>query len=222
MVNSISVIVQNLIDQDLSLQDALQRDYANYSAIARLLKSKVGEAFGQEVKLVSVITAVKRAKLLYRPKKKETSKVVANSIINIRTDAAKITIRKTAKTLKTIRQNLLDFIGEFFYVLEGVSITTLLFDERQFKKINTLFLENEILDKRRNLAAIIIQSPEEIVDTPGCITSFYNQISRRQINIEEAVSCYTDTIIILNMNDVNPAFMALTDLISEARAHIRA
>lgn len=57
MVNFISKIVQTLIDNDLSLQDALQKDYGNYSAIARMLKPKVEEILGQDVKLESIITA---------------------------------------------------------------------------------------------------------------------------------------------------------------------
>jgi len=47
--------------------------------------------------------------------------------------------------------------------------------------------------------------------------SFYNTVSRRHINIEETMSCYTETIIVLAMEDVSKAFAALTDLITEAR-----
>jgi len=80
------------------------------------------------------------------------------------------------------------------------------------QKNNLLILEKEI-----NLAAIIINSPETIAKTPGCLTAFYNQVSRRHVNIEDTVSCYTDTIIVVKMKDVGQAFAALTDLISEAR-----
>jgi hypothetical protein len=220
MANSTSSIigaVQVLIDQDLSLQDALQRGYGNYSAIARMLKPKVAEALGRDIKLESIVTAIKRSKKNYRLKRNETSKVIAKSTINIRTDINKITVRKADRSLMTIRRNLPDFLGEFLHVLEGVSVTTLIFDEKLSDKIDSLFSKDEVLDRRRNLAAIVMQSPTEIVDTPGCITSFYNQISRRHINIEEAVSCYSDTIILLDMKDINSAFMALTDLVAEAR-----
>ena len=57
----------------------------------------------------------------------------------------------------------------------------------------------------------------DITTTPGCVQTFYNAISRRHINIEETMSCYTETIIILAMEDVSKAFEALTELISEAR-----
>lgn len=217
MVNSIMMVVRELIDRDLSIQDSLQRGYGNYSAIARLLRPKVVEALGRDVKLESVITAVKRGKDIYKPSRLNASKVVAGSTINIRTDVGKITLRKTDNVLETIRKDLPKYLGEFLHVLEGVSVTTLILDEKLFEEINSKFWKDDILDEKKNLAAIVIQSPSDIVDTAGCITAFYGRISRRHINIEETVSCYTDTIILLKMEDINAAFTALTDLIAEAR-----
>jgi hypothetical protein len=220
MVNSISSVVQDLIDRDLSLQDALQRGFANYSAIARMLKPKVVESLGRDVKIESVITSVKRAKVSYKPLKGNVTQVVSKSTINIRTDVAKVTIRKTDSTLEIIRRDLSSFLGEFLHVLEGVSVTTLIHDQKLFSEICSMFLDEDILDRRQNLAAIVVQSPNEIVDMPGCITAFYSQISRRHISIQETVSCYTDTIIVLSMDDVGTAFTALTDLVTEARRSI--
>ncbi|MDH5441447.1 MAG: ACT domain-containing protein, partial [Candidatus Bathyarchaeota archaeon] len=62
-----------------------------------------------------------------------------------------------------------------------------------------------------------VQSSREIVDTPGCIVALYIPISRNRINIEETVSCFTETIIVLKMEDAGRAFNLLTDLISNAR-----
>ncbi|MEM3641221.1 MAG: hypothetical protein QXH37_04810 [Candidatus Bathyarchaeia archaeon] len=104
MVNSISKIVQTLIDNDPPLQDALQRDYGNYSAIARMLKPKVEEILGRNVKIESVITSVKRAKVNYKPLQGNVTKVVAESIINIRTDTAKVSVEKTKRNLEIIRK----------------------------------------------------------------------------------------------------------------------
>ena len=38
--NSLSRVVQNLIEQDPSIEDSLERGYANFSGIARTLKPK--------------------------------------------------------------------------------------------------------------------------------------------------------------------------------------
>jgi hypothetical protein len=217
MVNSISKIVQNLIDNDLSLQEALYRGYGNYSAIARMLMPKVKEILGQDVKLESIITSVKRAKRNYKPLGGNITKVVARSVINIRTDVAKISVEKTKRNLEKMRKILVDFPEEFFQVIEGISAVTLIFDQTLFDKICSIFREKDVLDKRKNLATIIIRSPDEIIDTPGCVLAFYNAVSRRHINIEETMSCFTDTIIVLAMEDVSKAFAALTDLIAETR-----
>jgi hypothetical protein len=217
LVNSISKNVQALIDNDLSLQDALQKDYGNYSAIARMLRPKVKEILRQDVKLESIITAVKRAKVSYRQRTKNITEVAAKSVINIRTDVAKISVEKTSRNLEKIRKTLANFSEEFFHVIEGVSAITLIFDQKLFEEICSLFPEKEILDKRQNLAAVIIHSPIELISTPGCILLFYSTVSRKYINIEETMSCFTDTIMVVSMRDISKAFAALADLIAEAR-----
>ncbi len=217
MVNSISKTVQNLIDEDLSLQDAMQRDYANYSAIARMLMSKIKETAGNEVNIESVITAVKRAKVNYTVLQGKITKVVAGSGLNIRTDMAKVSVEKTKENLEKVRKMLATFSADFLQVLEGNSVITLISDLNSFNNISSIFAKKDVIDQKKNLATIIIRSPDEITSTPGCVQAFYNAVSRRHINIEETMSCYTETIIVLAMEDVSKAFAALTDIISEAR-----
>jgi hypothetical protein len=217
MVNSISKTVQNLIDEDLSLQDALQRGYGNYSAIARMLMPKVKEAVNSDVNLESVITSVKRAKANYTILQGKITRVVAGSVLNIRTDMAKVSVDKTKQNLEKIRKSLATFSGEFLQVIEGNSVVTLISDLYSFHKINGIFDKNDVIDQKQNLATVIIRSPDQITSTPGCVQAFYNAVSRRHLNIEETMSCYTETIIVLAMEDVSKAFAALTDLITEAR-----
>jgi hypothetical protein len=217
MVNSISKTVQNLIDEDLSLQDALQRDYGNYSAIARMLMPKVKEAVNSDVNLESVITSVKRAKANYTILQGKITRVVAGSVLTIRTDMAKVSVDKTKQSLEKIRKSLATFSGEFLQVIEGNSMVTLISDLYSFHKINGIFDKTDVIDQKQNLATVIIRSPDDITSTPGCVQAFYNAVSRRHINIEETMSCYTETIIVLAMEDVSKAFAALTDLITEAR-----
>jgi hypothetical protein len=217
MVNSISKTVQNLIDEDLSLQDALQRKYGNYSAIARMLMPKIKTTINGKVNLESVISSVKRAKGNYTILQGKITKVVAGSVLNIRTDMAKVSVDKTKHNLEKIRKTLASFSGEFLQVIEGNSVVTLISDFNSFHKINALFDKTAVIDQKQNLATVIIHSPDSITFTPGCVQAFYNAVSRRHINIEETMSCYTETIIVLAMENVSKAFAALTELITEAR-----
>ncbi len=222
MANSIAKTVQTLIDNDLSIQDALHRGYANHSALARLLLPRVREALGREVKFESIRTSVKRYKTIFQsPKRSDMTGIVARSTINVRTDVAKVTFEKTRNNMEVLRKVLADFSGTFLQVLEGTSTVTLVLDQRLYGKVSPMFRREGILDEKQNLAAVIVQSPKEIIDTPGCAIAFYSPVSRRRVNIEETVSCFTDTILILRMEDVGEAFNALTELIAEARKSIR-
>lgn len=217
---SLSKVVRSLIENDLSLQDALDRGYANFSAVARLLKPRVEEILGRKVKLEGLITSVKRAKLSYKPRL-DYVKIVAESVINLRTDVAKISLEKTRKTLETARKTLASYPETFLQILEGATTLTLIVDQRISGEVRSAFMKGDVLDEKQNLAALIVQSPREIVDTPSCIVALYIPISRNQINIEETVSCFTETIIILKMEDVGRAFTLLTDLITNARKTLK-
>jgi hypothetical protein len=185
-----------------------------------MLKPKVEQVLGREVKLESVITSVKRVKADYRPPRGNIASVIARSVINIRTDVAKISVEKNNRTMDAIRKTFVEFLGKFFHVLEGISAITLIFDRTSFKDVYSTFEGKDILDKKQNLAAIMVHSPREIIDTPGCAIAFYNPVSRRGINIEETMSCFTDTIVVIPMEDVGEAFIVLTDLVAEARKSV--
>ena len=74
------------------------------------------------------------------------------------------------------------------------------------------FNDREVLENTRNLAAIIVNSPIGVINVPGVVFAIYGQVAKRQINIEDTVSCFTDTIIVVNTKDVAIAFTALNEL----------
>jgi len=216
---TISSAVKDAIEGDLSLQDALQRGYGNVSAIARLIAPQVERSIGGTVNMESLITSVKRIRGDYQPPQTQISKIIAESIVNVRTDVAKVSVEKTKRTLEVVRRLLSTYQEEFLQVSESISAITLIVDQRMLDIVIQHFREDDVLEKEPNLAAIIMHSPEEIIRTPGCAVAFYNQVSRRHVNIEDTISCYTDTIIVVRMPEISRAFTALTDLIADARKH---
>ncbi len=218
MVKSISRVVQNLIEQDPPLQDALSRGYANYSSVARMLRPKVSEALGKRVKLSGIATSVRRAKLDPPYKDLDINSVVAGSVLSVRTDVAKLSVEKTSETLKVLQSLIDNFWSEFLQILIGSSSMTIIMDQRAVEKAAGAFNPKEILDRKDSLAALVIQSPKDIIDTPGCISVFYRALSRIGVNIEETVSCFTETIVLISMEGVGKALASLTDLISTARS----
>jgi len=214
---AIIAAVREEIDYDLSLQDALARDYANISAVSRIMQPRVSQKLGREVNIESIVTSLKRLRGVYTAASEEIRAVIAESIVNVRTNVSKISVEKTRRSLEAVSSMLASHQHDFLHVSESISSVTLIFDQRLHAKVRDRLPDSVVLEEGDDYAAIIVQSPVRIRTTPGCIINFYNQIARRHVNIEDTVSCHTDTIIVVKMNEVGKAFTALTDLITEER-----
>jgi len=213
--------VREAVNSDLSIQDAIARDYVNLSKLARMLKPTVEHRIKRKVgSIESVVTSLKRVRKSYEPTSTGIGRVIAGSVINVRTHVSKLSLEKTKRTLELVGQMLSKHQEDFIQVSESISAITLIFDQRLHKRVRSEVLRVTILEEGDFYAAIIVQSPPEIISTPGCVMSFYNQLARRHVNIEDTVSCYTDTIIVVKMDDVGKAFETLTELINEERAKL--
>ncbi len=219
---SISKTVKGIIDNDLSLQDALSRRYANYTAIARLIKPKVEHELGRKVNIESLVSSVKRVKPRLQLAQQGIEGVIAQSVVNVRTDVAKLSVEKTRRSVEAARNLIATHQEDFLQVSESNTAVTMIFDQKLLPDVHKRFNDEDILDEQSDLAAIIVHSPSEIVRTPGVILAIYAKIAENHVNIEDTVSCFTDTIIIIRMDEVARTFSALTDLISECRQRINA
>ncbi len=214
---SITEAVRETISSDLSFQDSLQRDYCNISALARILKPQIDHMLGRDTSIESIITALKRSKHDYNVQQKPIASILAASTITVNTDVAKVSAKKSKKTIEKVAKAMIQSTGNFISISESIMSITLVFDDLLLQDVKGMLAYDDILEIENSLAAIIVHSPEEIIKTPGCAIAFYNQLARRHINIEDTVSCYTDTIVLVKMEQVGKAFNALTDLISNSR-----
>jgi len=212
--------VRDEVNFDFSFQDAIARDYANLSGLSRVLRPKVAARMGKKVKDVNeegIISSLKRIRDDYSPASSQVANVVANSVVNVRTGVSRLSVEKTRKTLQTVSTLLSSYQEDFMQVSESLSSITLIFDERLHKEVKKALSSAEFLDEGEERAAITVHSPKEIITTTGCISSFYDQLSRKHVNVEDTVSCYTDTMMVVTMKDAGKAFEALTELIDEEK-----
>jgi aspartokinase len=214
---SITETVREIVSSDLSFQDSLQRDYCNISALARIMKPQIDHMLSKNTSIESIITALKRSRYDYDVRQKPIASILAASTITVNTDVAKVSARKSKKTIEKVAKAMIQGVGNFISISQSIMSITLVFDDLLLQDVKVMFASDDILEIENGLAAIIVQSPEDIIKTPGCAIAFYNQLARRHINIEDTVSCYTDTIVLVKMEQVGKAFNALTDLISNSR-----
>lgn len=218
---SLTRVVQSILEGDPSILNALERGYANISAVARLIRPRVEEKLGRRVKLSGVITAIRRVRERHKSST-EHLRVIAESSVTIRTNLAKISLEKTRRNLERARLLSTEYPETFFEVIEGMETLTVIMDQRLLDDVKSKFRSEDIIDVKDNLSAIVIHSPREIIDTPGCVAEFYGVVARRGINMEETISCCTETIILLKTSDSGSAYSAIAGLIEEARRALQA
>jgi aspartokinase len=214
---SVTQAVRTEIGYDSSVRDALARDYVNISALALVLKPMVEARVGRKVDQVGIVSALKRVRDEFSPEPRRFGRVIADSIVNVRTHVSRLSVERSKRAMQTASSLLATFQEDFIQVSESLSSITLIFDQRLHRQVKKAFLGAEVLEEGEECAALTVHSPDEIITTPGCISAFFDQLSRRQVNVEDTVSCYTDTIMVVGMKDAGKAFEALTELVEEEK-----
>jgi hypothetical protein len=101
-------------------------------------------------------------------------------------------------------------------VVQSASAVTIIADKMLKDRIMDTVGRFNIIKVRENLVEIVVKSPEKIVETTGVIAYLITNLSDAGINIEETVSCYTDTIFIVGERDMINAYSVLTKCIQSA------
>jgi DNA-binding Lrp family transcriptional regulator len=217
VTTSISKSVRDQVDADSLLQEALARGIVNVSAAARLLKPAVVSSIGRNVSEEAIITSLKRIKGVYRRRTLGYLKVIARSSVEVRTDLAMVSVEVDPDVSAKIKDVAFKNYDAFVQISSSPNAYSLVSERGLFGYLRGRFEEEQIKEAKTELAALIIHSPDEIMETPGCVAAIYNRVGRGGINVVDTVSNYTDTILVVRMGEVVKAFTAVTDLISEAR-----
>jgi len=208
-VASIARQVRDYIAGRPSVVDAMRAGIVNHSALARLVCRELGIRSEE-----AVLAACRRFPLAKAKgfREEAVKRVLQKSRIETRTRIAAITVSQGADVLQRLGDVVEELLDEnricrLIQVSQG---TVIVVDETSASRVTRKLREAQILGVRRNLVEITATSPESVEDTPGLLAFLSNALASRGINIVEAMSCYTDTIFILDRDDMNAAIEALT------------
>ena len=147
---TLSETVKKAIDDDLSLQDAISRKYANYTAIARLIQPRVEKNLKRKVNFDSLITSVKRVKpRLNLTQRKGIEAVLADSTVIVRTDVAKLIVEKSKRALQEARLLIASYQEDFLQVSESNSAITMVFDQKLLRTVCTRAIQDFVVEGNR-------------------------------------------------------------------------
>ncbi|USH00020.1 ACT domain-containing protein [Thermococcus argininiproducens] len=217
---SVAKIVKEIVLSRPAIKECLILDVINYSALARVIlkeleKENIKTSAGAvKMALIRIGEDLKKERTFFEKKIKN---VVAKTVIELQSDLTVITAERRAvlnnlEHLFKVMEN-----ARFFQLTQGVETFTLVLSSEEKEKVLEIIQPKAIVDLIEEQTAIILISPEEIIETPGIIAIMTSTLSSSGVNITQVISCHKDTIFVLNRRDAPKAYQILEDIILKMR-----
>lgn len=212
MDSSVAHIIRERVLNDPCLSDCLARGVVNLSQLARTLAREIEEEGNVRVSVPAAKMALYR--LAQRMREDSLAKVryvLSKSAIIVHDSVAIITIPGSLMSKALAIASTLAEKSRFIQVTQGFRTATIVISSED--KDYMLARLGDPLEVIDNQTAIVIVSPREIIETPGVIAFLTGYLARNGVNITQIISCYMDTIIVLNSSDALKAYNLIHKLI---------
>ena len=209
------------IDAHPSVKDCVSKGLVNYSSLARAIMKEI-DLDNEE----AVMIACRRyASKMGVSTDHEISilNILKDSRLEMRTKTCIVTAKNDWSVLHKMDNLFKDLWNEdsIMQIVQSASAVTIIADKMLKERIIDTVGRFNILKIRENLVEITVKSPEKIVETSGVIAYLITNLSDAGINIEETVSCHTDTVFIVGEYDMINAYSVLTKCIQSAEETLK-
>ena len=175
------------------LLEALEKGIVNLSELSRQIQEELKISNESAVK-----AALRRfSEELQRHKQKREEKVLQvlkRSAIAVY-DRKSVTI--TTREINTKTGMKVDLLDKYVYLLDRGDLP---------QRINAIV-------KHDNCTMIVMHSPEELEATPGVVAFLTTLLAEQNVNMIEFISCWTETIIVVEKKDSLKAYEVLSNLV---------
>ena len=176
------------------LLEALEKGIVNLSELSRQIQQELKTDNTSAVK-----AALRRfSEELQRHKQKREEKVLQilkRSGIAVY-DGKSVMI--TAKEIEAKTGMKVDLLDKHVYLVDRSDLP---------ERINALM-------KHENCTMIVVHSPEELEATPGVVAFLATLLAEQNVNIIEFISCWTETIMVVEKKDSLKAYEVLSNMVS--------
>jgi aspartokinase len=186
--------VRNYLRNKPYLLEALEKGIVNLSELSRQVQQELKTS-----NTIAIKAALRRfSEELQRHKQKREEKVLQLLKRSSITVYDRKSVIITAKEMTTKNGMKVDLLGKFVYLLDRSDLP---------ERITTLI-------KHDNCTMIVVNSPEELENTPGVVAFLTALLAEQNINIIEFISCWTETIIVVEKKDSLKTYEALSNMIT--------
>ena len=201
-MTSITKSTEEYVSNHPSVKDCLKNDLINYSSLSRKIAKELGLNVKKDFDAILIACRRYQRKLHNEDiSENKISKILKSSKIEIKNKVIAVVLEKDIfnATLENLEKEIKKR-KEIFRIIEGASAITVITSEEFLENIRKYF-KNKIIAENTNLAEITIKSPKEIEEVPGTYAYLCSLFGENNINIVETLSCWTDTIFLVDEKD---------------------
>lgn len=204
----VAQVVRDYIDTHPSIKDCLSDGLINLSALSR----RIMEEKGVNQMEATLVAARRYEATATRHSERSIRQTLSKSRVEVSSKVAIVTMRNDWQIYGRLQGFLKRALSEGHVpkVLQGSKAITLITDENTARVVEDELGKTNLISLDRGLVEIAVTSPESIRYTPGIMAFLYGSLSGNGINVVETMSCYTDTIFIVEGKDMMRAFEVLT------------
>lgn len=188
------------------IKHCLKRGLINYSALARMIAHEL--SIEKKTSNEAILVAARRFKEKLQKEQAHEGKIRAiltQSEIEIKNKIVVFILERnfTWETIQGIEKRVRSSAGTF-YLLEGSDNYTLIIQER-FSSDVTDRLRHKVIKTHKQLALINFKSPKTIENTHGVLAYLTSLFAENGVNVVEFLSCWTDTLFVIDADAVGKA-----------------
>ncbi len=204
---STAELTEKFISEHPAIKDCLKKGLINYSALSRFIAAELPKGTSSEAVAIAAIRF--RDGIKDEKRDREISSLFRRSNLEVKNNIMRFTIAK-----HIYPDSLIDIEREvkkhrwLFFAIEGTETITLLVQKQSAPLIQKR-LKSFIVSTKKDLSLITFTSTG-IQETEGAVAYLTGLFFENGINIEEFMSCYDDTLIVIKSSNVPRAMTFLS------------
>lgn len=210
MEKTTTELTQEYIKEHPFIQSCLKKGLINYSALARLIAKELD--IEKKTSKEAILIAARRHREKLRKEsgnERQIRELLAQSEMDIKTKVVVYITEKAAdiNTISDIEKKIRSGYGTF-YLLDGSDHMVVITQEKYTALVEEK-LKNKIIKRNKNLALVMLRSGKDVETMTGFIAYIASLFAENGVNIVEMLSCWTDTIFIIEAKDAQKAMTFL-------------
>ncbi|HIG95806.1 TPA: ACT domain-containing protein [Candidatus Woesearchaeota archaeon] len=210
MERSTTELTIEYINEHPYIKRCLQKGIINYSSLARMIAKDLG--IEKKTSNEAILIAARRFQEKLKKELNNEQKIrelLTHSEISIQNKMHVFILEKNSNL--DVLEGLQKKIGQeggISFVLEGSDNYTIIIQEKYASFVKSE-LDHKLIRSHQHCALINFKSPKEIEELTGVLAYLTSLFAENGVNIIEFLSCWRDTLFIVDAKDVQKALTFL-------------